>query len=106
MSMRLRAGLLVKAIGISICLNSVMIVAGVIGDSVKALSWVGWISNAIAAPPGLIIRLVIHLGGHSVSAYIMEAIGAVVCSIAFYAILAWVILLFVARRETSNFKKR
>ena len=104
MSIRQSGKLLWKAIGISVCLNSVMIVTGVLADVAKPLAWLGWISTAIAAPPGLIIRLFIHLGGQSARAYIAEAVAAFLCSIAFYTIIALLVMLVIVYRESSRLK--
>ena len=89
-----------KAIGISVVINSIMMLTGMLSNVTKSLRWLGWISDAIAAPPGLIIRSIIHLGGHSLQAYVIEASGAFLCSIFFYAVFAWIVLLLLARRSS------
>jgi hypothetical protein len=105
MSMKFSGSLLFRAIGLSLGLNSIMMVTGVLADGVKSLSWLGWISTVIAAPPGLIVRLVMHLGGQSVQVYVAEAIGAFLCSIIFYTVFAWLALLLIARRGSQQVKE-
>jgi hypothetical protein len=91
-----------KAIGISVVINSLMMLTGMLSSVTKSLRWLGWISDAIAAPPGLIIRSIMHLGGQSIQAYVIQAIGAFLCSIVFYAVFAWIVLLLLAHRSSSR----
>jgi hypothetical protein len=46
-----------------------------------------------------------HLGGQSVQVYVAEAIGAFLCSIAFYTVFAWLALLLIARRGSQQVKE-
>jgi len=91
-----------KAFGLSVAINSIMILTGMLSNVTKPMRWLGWISDAIAAPPGLIIRSIMHLGGQSIQAYVIEAIGAFLCSIVFYTVFVWIVLLLLASRSSSR----
>ncbi len=61
MSTSIRKSLLFKAVIVSVNLNALMILLGMIGNFVKSLSVLGAVSKVIAAPPGFLMAgLLLH----------------------------------------------
>jgi uncharacterized membrane protein len=97
-----RESQLFKAIVISINLNALMILLGVVGNAVKSLSILAKISNGMAAPTGFLLGWLIHPRTHSLAAIAFAAVEGMIGSIALYTLVAWVILRWVAYRRQSK----
>jgi hypothetical protein len=93
---------LFKAIVISINLNALMILLGVVGNAVKSLSILAKVSGAIAAPTGFLLGWLIHPSGKSLPGIVLAAIEGFIASIVLYTLIAWIVLRFLARRKSSK----
>lgn len=100
MTSNFRDSRLFKAIVISVNLNALMILMGVVGNTFKPLSILAKVSNAIAAPIGFLLGWLIHPAAHSLGAIVFAAIEGLIGSIVLYTLATWVVLLFVARRKS------
>jgi len=87
---------------ISVAINCVMVLAGTVSSMVKPLHWLGWISRAIATPPGLILRYVIRPNSHSVVSFAIAAFAGIFGSLIIYGLLAWGALWLAARGSGPN----
>src|ERR1700722_15703199 len=97
-----RKSLLFKAVIVSINLNALMILLGMIGNFVKSLSVLGAVSKVIAAPPGVLMRLLLHPRANSPVAIVAVMFGGLVVSIIFYPVIAWIVLRLMAYRRSSK----
>ena len=102
MTSSIRDSLLFKAIVISININALMILLGVVGNAVKPLWILVKVSSAIAAPTGFLIGRLIQPRAHSIAAIVTASIEGLICSIALYTLVVWGVLIFVARRKSSK----
>jgi hypothetical protein len=102
MSEILSSPMLRRAIFLSACINSVMALTGTLSNLARSLHWMGWISNAIAVPPGLILRFVIRPTGHSVASFAIAAFEGLVGSVIFYTLAAWGAFWLYARLRNSK----
>jgi hypothetical protein len=94
--------MLFRAISISVFLNCLMVVSGTIADLLKSLSGLAMVSSIIATPPGILLRLIMPLNGHSVGTFVAGAIAALAFSFVFYTLVAWTILWLLATRRSSQ----
>lgn len=81
-----------KALSISTSLNGLLVFFGVLGNLVKALSGLTWISTAIAAPPARLVGWMLKPKGSSFGEIIAASVGAFFVSILFYTVVAWIVL--------------
>lgn len=93
---------LFKAIVISINLNALMIVLGVVGNAVKSLSILAKVSGVIAAPTGFLLGWLIHPSGKSLPGIVLAAIEGFIASIVLYTLIAWIVLQWLQRRSPSK----
>ncbi len=97
MSLKLRDRMIFKAIGISVLLNCGMALSASLYDTRKPpLVLLRRIADALAAPPGLIINMFGAPKQHSYHAFMNAIAGALLCSIAFYAVVAWCVMKLIA----------
>jgi hypothetical protein len=96
------SAMLRRAVFISACINCVMALTGTVSNLARPLHWLAWIANAIATPPGLLLRFVIHPTGHSVAAFALAAFEGLMGSLIFYTLVAWGALWLYAKRRTAN----
>lgn len=84
-------GLLSKAFGISVVINSLMAVLGTLGN-IKTLSALGVISDGLAAPTAHLFGSVIAPKEHSFGAIAIAGVEGIVISLALYTVVAWLVL--------------
>jgi hypothetical protein len=102
MKSNFRDGRLFKAIVLSVNINALMIVLGVVGNAVKPLSILARISNVIAAPTGFLLGWLIHPAGSSLAAIFFSGLEGLVASIAFYTLVAWGVLRWMQQRKRAK----
>jgi len=89
-------GLLGKAFGISVVINSLMAVLGSLGN-IKALSALGAASDVLAAPTARLFGSMIAPKDHSIGAIAIAGIEGIAISLALYTVVAWIVLRFWPR---------
>jgi len=77
--------LLLKATVFSLVLNLGLVLSAIVPSLAR-------VADIVAAPPGIIIKLLISPPAHSPSAFIVAAAESLACSIVFYLLIAWVVL--------------
>jgi hypothetical protein len=97
-----RSWIVRRAIAVSVLLNAVMALCGTVANLVRPLSWLSFISRAIATPPSLILRHLVSLRGGSLAGVIAIEIEGVLFSLVFYALLAGLVLWLVSRRANKT----
>jgi hypothetical protein len=91
-----------RAIFLSACINCLMALTGTISNLARSLHWLAWISNAIATPPGLVLRFVIRPTAHSVASFALAAVEGLAGSVIFYTLVAWCALWLYARWRNAK----
>jgi hypothetical protein len=102
MKSSVRDSRLFKAIVLSVNLNALMILLGMVGNAVKSLSILASISNGIAAPTGLLLGWLIHPAGQSLFAIFFAGFEGLIASIVFYTVVAWIVLFWLQRRSPAK----
>ena len=102
MASKLRDNLLYTALAISCSLNCCIIVFGTLGDLSTHMSVLAKVARALATPPGFLFGWLIQPKVQSISAIIIASVEGLIGSIAFYTLVAWVILWLLARRHSSK----
>jgi hypothetical protein len=77
---------------ISVVINVALVSMSFIGSSLGSGSWISRVADAIAAPPGVIAERAFEPRDHSTGALVAAAAESLACSIAFYGIVALVVL--------------
>jgi len=102
MAFRLKDNSLFTALAISSSINCCMILFGTLADFNTHLSGLAWISRLLGTPPGLLLGWLIHPRSHSIAAVIMASVEGLIGSIAFYTLVAWIILRILAFGRSSK----
>jgi hypothetical protein len=84
--------LVLAALIASIALNGAMILMSVLAGVPGVGAFPLRISDAIAAPPGLIVKWVFQPHEHSVGAFVVAAVESLIFSVFFYVIAALLVL--------------
>jgi hypothetical protein len=95
MGLKARGRLLFKAIAISLILNFGLALSSLFynGQEPSVLSRV---ADAVAAPPGVVANWIFAPKQHSYPAFLKAMVGALLCSVVFYAVVAWGVLRFIS----------
>jgi hypothetical protein len=80
-----------KAFGISLAINSLMGIAGAIGNA-SGLSAFSYVSTAIAAPTALLVGRILKPKGQSFGEIALAGVEALAFSIVFYTLAVWIVL--------------
>ena len=80
-----------KAFGISIVINSLMGVAGALGNA-SGLSAFSYVSTAIAAPTAFLVGGILKPRGQSVGQITLAGAEALAFSVVFYTVVVWIVL--------------
>jgi hypothetical protein len=106
MSPKLRDSALFKSIGISLLLNCGLALSAFLSDARwPPLVLLRRVADAVAAPPGLIIGT-FGPKQHTQSAFLWAVAEALLCSIAFYAIIFFGVLRLVAYWRSGAAQRR
>jgi len=89
-----RPSILLKAIQFSLALNSVMVVTGVLSSLFARLSWLSVISSILALPPAVLVGWMLKPKAANLIAVAVSGIEAIFFAIAFYTLVAWLVLLY------------
>ena len=97
-----RVWLLRNALLVSVAIIGLMLVLGTMASLVRPLSWLGNISALLAAPPAFLVGRLLRPSGRSVVGFVAAEAGALIASIVFYALAAWIVLLCLSLRRSSS----
>ena len=98
---------LLRAAVISVNLNAVMILLGMVATCVKPLSGLAKVSQVIAIPPSFLLRLVIHPSAHaSAMTVVLAMLEGLIGSMIFYTVVAWIVLQLIALRQAKGAASR
>lgn len=97
MSTKMRDTLLFKAFVFSLMMNALASVAGVLGNMAKPLQFLGYLAQAIAAPPAFVIGWLIRPRTSSLIAIVAAGIEGLAFSVVFYTAIFWVGLVLLNR---------
>jgi hypothetical protein len=96
-------GLLKRSFILSIMIVCILMLTALLGKAFKPLSFLTWVADAIAWPPGLITNLVVHTNANSVASFAISAAVGLMITIVFYTVVAWIFLRFwPVLRSRSN----
>ena len=95
MGLKFRGRLLFKAFIISLILNSGLAFLAFY-DNAQKPSVLTRIADAVAAPPGVIANFIFAPKQHSYPAFVKAVVGALLCSVVFYAVVTWAVLILVS----------
>jgi hypothetical protein len=98
-------GLLKRSFIISIMIVCLVMFAGFLGKAFKPLSFLAWIANAIAWPPALITKLVVHTHSNSVPDFAITAAAGLAITLIFYTVVAWIFLRFWPALRSGSDKR-
>jgi hypothetical protein len=94
--------LLFRAFVLSLLLNALMSGAGTLSEFAKPLSFLGYISQAIAAPSAFLVGHWIRPSRQSLLAIVTAGIEGFLFSLIFYTIVAWIALTLWLRYTASK----
>jgi hypothetical protein len=77
-----------------------MIVLGTLGTAVKSLSFLAPVSRFIAAPPSYLVAWLIQPKAQSIAIIVVAMIEGLTASVAFYTLVAWIVLRFMPQRSS------
>lgn len=97
MSTKMRNTLLFKAFLFSLLINALASGAGMLGNMAKPLHFLGYLAQAIAAPPAFLIAWLIRPRSSSLAAIVVAGVEGLIFSIAFYTVIVWSLLLLTDR---------
>ena len=94
--------LFTKALLASGVLNALMIVAGLSGGAQGRSTLLTRLSDAVAAPPGIIITHCCAPHEHTARAFLLSVVEATGVSVLFYGLIAWLILELVYWKRKAD----
>ncbi len=95
MKMRMEKHMAMKAVYISAVINLGMVLLGFSGGINGNKTFLTRISDLIAAPPGVIINVIVSQKQHTASGFALSAVESIVISFLFYTLIAWALLMLV-----------
>ncbi len=102
MRTKMRETLLFRAFIFSLLINALASGAGMLGEMAKPLRILGYLAQAVAAPPAFLIGWLIRPRTSSFIAIVGAGIEGLLFSIFFYTTVVWLLLLFLDRSRHSE----
>lgn len=102
MGTKMRDTLLFRAFVFSLMINALASGAGMFGNIAKPLGFLGYLAQAIAAPPAFLIGWLIRPRTSSLIEIIGAGLEGLAFSIIFYTVLLWILLLLLNRSGQKN----
>ncbi len=98
----MRETLFFKAFIFSLLINALVCSAGMLSDLAKPLQFLGYFARAVTAPPAFLIGWLIRPRTSSLPAIIGAGIAGLAFSVVFYAVVLWLVLLYMNRSSQKN----
>jgi hypothetical protein len=102
MRTKMRDTLLFRAFILALLINALASGAGMLGEMAKPLRILGYVAQAVAAPPAFLIGRFIRPDGSSLIAVVTAGVEGLIFSIVFYTAVIWFVLVFLDRSRQSQ----